>query len=440
MAKFDTLKLHAGYDPAEHNGAVSVPIYQTAAFEMGTVAHSDEMFSFDSWDPLYTRLSNPTTDVLEGRLIELHGATAAVSLASGMAAVTYSLLNITAGSGRILTTPRIYGGALDSLTQVFRENNVGFDIVDDPDDPSSFEKAIHDDTKVIYIESLTNPNATILDVEAIADVAHRHGIPLFVDNTLATPYLLNPFDFGADVVIYSATKGLCGHGNVIAGAIIENGKFDYRNGRFPQFDDKPHFLRSQKDEPRDYYDVFGSEGVFTGRIRGIHLNYLGAALAPFSGYLVLLGIETLSERIDKQVRNAEKLVEYLESRIGKEVLWVKHPHAKGSPYKSLADKYFPKGAGGILSFGLAGGIKERTAFLEAVKIWGFQANIGDAKSLIINPSTTTHTELTPELQRAADIEAETIRLSAGLEDADDLIEDIQQAFDEAFKDQGSRGN
>ena len=188
MARFDTKKLHAGYNPADHNYAVSVPIYATAAFELGTVARSDDMFSFDSWDALYSRLSNPTTDVLEARLIELHDATAAVSLASGMAAVTYSLLNITAGGGRILTTPRLYGGALDSLTQVFRESNVEFDFAEDPDDPASFEKAIKPDTKVIYIESLTNPNATILDIEAIAEVAHKAGIPLFVDNTLATPY------------------------------------------------------------------------------------------------------------------------------------------------------------------------------------------------------------------------------------------------------------
>ena len=434
MTRFDTKKLHAGYNPADHNYAVSVPIYATAAFELGTVARSDDMFSFDSWDPLYTRLSNPTTDVLEARLVELHNATAAVSLASGMAAVTYSLLNVTAGGGRILTTPRLYGGALDSLTQVFRESNVEFDIVEDPDDISSFEKAIKPDTKVIYIESLTNPNATILDIEAIAEVAHLAGIPLIVDNTLATPYLLNPFDFGADVVIYSATKGLSGHGNVIAGVIIENNSFNWNNGKFPQFADTPYFLRSQQGEPRSYLDVF-PDGPFTGRIRGIHLNYLGAALAPFSGYLVLLGLETLSERVQKQVSNAEKIVKYLESRIGKEVLWVKHPSAKGNPYKELADKYFPKGAGGVLSFGLKGSIEDRVKFLENVNVWGFQANIGDAKSLIINPSTTTHTELDAHLQKAADIQDNTIRLSLGLEDPEDLIEDLQQAFDKVFGDE-----
>ena len=431
MSRFDTKKLHAGYNPADHNYAVSVPIYATAAFELGTVKRSDDMFSFDSWDPLYTRLSNPTTDVLEGRLIELHDATAAVSLASGMAAVSYALLNVTAGSGRILATARLYGGALDSFTQVFRENNVAFDIVEDPDNVQNFEKLIKEDTKVIYVESLTNPNATILDIEKIAEIAHKHNIPLIVDNTLATPYLLNPFEFGADVVVYSATKGLSGHGNVIAGVILENNKFNWKNGKFPQFEETPYFLRSQEGQPRNYYDVF-PDGPFTGRIRSIHLNYLGAALAPFSGYLVLLGLETLSERLDKQVRNAEKIVEFLESRIGKEVLWVKHPHAKGSPYADLVKKYFPKGAGAILSFGLKGGLEERIKFLEAVKVWGFQANIGDAKSLIINPSTTTHTELDAHYQKLADIEDATIRLSVGLEDADDLIEDLEQAFKVAF--------
>lgn len=431
MSKFDTKKLHAGYDAAAHNYAVSVPIYATTAFELGSVAHSDEMFSFDSWDPLYSRLSNPTTDVLEARIMELHDATACVSLASGMAAVTNALLNVTAGSGRILATPRLYGGSIDSFTQVFRESNVGYDIVVDPDDPAAYEALIKEDTKVIFIESLTNPNATVLDLEAIADVAHRHGIPLIVDNTLATPYLLNPFEFGADVVVYSATKGLAGHGNVIAGLIVENNQFDWTNGKFPQFLDTPYFLRGQDGSSRNYLDVF-PDGPFTGRIRGIHLNYLGAALAPFSGYLVLLGLETLSERVEKQLHNTRKIIDYLETRIGKEVLWVKHPWAKGNPYAELARKYFPKGAGSILSFGLSGSKEQRTTFLEAVRIFGFQANIGDAKSLIINPSTTTHTELEPDLQKAADISDETIRLSIGLEDADDLIADLEQAFQKAL--------
>jgi len=225
---FDTLKLHAGYNPAEHNHAVSVPIYQTTAFTLDTVKRSDDLFYFDSVEALYTRLSNPTTDVLDARLTALHpGATGAVTLSSGMAAVTYSLLNVTAGKGRILATARSYGGSFDSFEQIFGETGVKYDIVENPDDPANFEALVKEDTKVIYIESITNPNATILDIEAIANIAHKHGIPLIVDNTVATPYLLNPFDFGADVVVYSATKGLTGHGNVIAGAIVENGKSQF---------------------------------------------------------------------------------------------------------------------------------------------------------------------------------------------------------------------
>lgn len=428
---FDTLKLHAGYDAAVHNHAVSVPIYQTTAFALDTVKRSDDMFYFDSSESLYTRLSNPTTDALEGRLIALHkGATGAVSLASGMAAVTYSLLNVTAGSGRILATARSYGGSVDSFEQVFGEFGVQYDIVEDPDDLSSFEKAIKEDTKVIFIESITNPNATILDIEGIAAVAHKHGIPLIADNTLATPYLLNPFEFGADVVVYSATKGLSGHGNVIAGVVLENNKFDWNNGKFPQFSGQPYFLRSQQQKRRSYQDVF-PDTPFTGRIRSIHLNYLGACLAPFSAYLVIIGLETISERLSKAVSNAEKVVEFLETR--PEVAWVKHPHAKGNKYAELAKKYFPKGAGAILSFGLKGDAETRRKFLEAVKVFGFQANIGDAKSLIINPSVTTHIELNPELQAAADIHAETIRLSLGLEDPQDLIQDLVQAFEASAK-------
>ena len=427
---FDTLKLHAGYDPNANNHAVSVPIYQTTAYTLETVKRSDDLFYFDSSDALYTRLSNPTSDALEARLIALHkGATGAVSLASGMAAVTYALLNVTAGSGRILATARSYGGSVDSLEQVFSEFGVKYDLVEDPDDVSSFEKSIREDTKVIFIESISNPNATILDIEEIARVAHKHNIPLIVDNTIATPYLLNPFDFGADVVVYSATKGLSGHGNVVAGAIVENNKFDWNNGKFPQISGKPYFLRSQQQKLRSYQEVF-PETPFTGRIRSIYLNYLGACIAPFSAYLVILGIETLSERIAKQVSNAEKIVEFLETR--PEVLWVKHPHAKGSRYAALAKKYFPKGAGAILSFGLKGDANTRRKFLEAVKVFSLQANIGDAKSLIINPSVTTHIELNPKLQKAADIIPETIRLSVGLEDANDLIDDLKQSFDVAF--------
>lgn len=428
--RFDTLKIHAGYNAAEHNYAVSVPIYQTTAFELETVERSDSLFMFNSADALYSRLSNPTTDVLEARITAMHpGATGAVSLASGMAAVTYSLLNVTAGSGRVITTARLYGGSADSFEQIFEEYGVEVDFVDDPDDIEAYKRLIKPDTKCIYIESITNPNATIPDIEALAVLAHENNIPLIVDNTVATPYLCNPFVFGADVVVYSATKGLTGHGNVIAGIVVENNKFNWANGRFPQFTKTPYFLEGENGEKRNILDVF-PDTPFTGRIRAIHLNYLGAALSPFNGYLVMLGMETLSERIEKQLANTRAVIRFLESR--DEVLWVKHPEAKGNQYKALADKYMPKGAGAVLSFGLKGNDENRKKLLEAVKVFSYQANIGDARSLIINPSRTTHIELKPDIRRAADIEDNTIRLSLGLEDAQDLTEDLEQAFKAAF--------
>ena len=430
MARFDTAKVHGGYVPKDHNWSVSVPIYQTAAYELGSVERSDDMFAFNSMDALYTRLSNPTTDILEARIVAMHpGATGAIALASGMAAVTYSLLNTTGGNGKVLTTARLYGGSLDSFEQVFSEFGVEVDFVADPDDVSAYESLISDDTKCIYIESVTNPNATVLDIEAIADVAHRHGIPLIVDNTVATPYLLNPFEYGADVVVYSATKGLTGHGNVIAGLVVENAKFDWNDEKYPQFTKTPYFLEDLDGSKRNIMDIF-PDSPFTGRIRAIHLNYLGAALSPFNSYLVMLGMETLSERLDKQLKNTKAVIEFLEGR--DEVLWVKHPWASGSPYRKLADKYLPKGAGAILSFGLKGDDSNRKKFLEATEIFSFQANIGDARSLIINPSRTTHIELKPEYQEAADIQDNTIRLSLGLEDARDLIDDLTQAFEKAF--------
>lgn len=428
--KFDTAKVHGGYNPADHNWAVSVPIYQTAAFELGSVERSDSLFAFDNDDALYTRLSNPTTSVLEGRIVAMHeGATGAIALASGMAAVTYSLLNVTAGSGRILANARLYGGSVDSFEQIFEEYGVKADLVEDPDDIASYEKAIKEDTKCIYIESISNPNATVADIEKIAEIAHKHDIPLIVDNTVATPYLINPFEFGADIVVYSATKGLTGHGNAIAGIVVENGKFNFANGKFPQFTKTPYFLEGLDGSKRTILDIY-PDTPFTGRIGAIHVNYLGAALSPFNAYLVMLGMETLSERLDKQLANTKKVIEFLESR--EEVLWVKHPWAKGNPYKELAEKYAPKGAGAVFSFGLKGTYADRTKFLEAVKIFSFQANIGDARSLIINPSRTTHIELKPEYMKAADIQDNTIRLSLGLEDADDLIDDLRQAFEKVF--------
>ncbi len=428
---FDTLKVQAGYRADQHNNAVSVPIYQTAAFALGDSYRADRLFSFSEDDPIYTRLSNPTIDVLEKRLAALHGAAGSIALASGMAAVSYALLNVAGKGGRILTTARFYGGTVDSFSSVFPDLGLEIDLVENPDEPAEIQKKLTAETKAIFIESLTNPFVTIPDLEAIADVAHAHGIPLIVDNTVATPYLLNPFEHGADVVVYSATKALSGHGNVIAGVVIESGKFNYGNGNFPHFEKPLWFLRDGNDVERNILQVF-PRIPFTGRLRAVHLNYLGAALSPFDAYLVLLGLETLSERVDKQVANTKTILEYLEKN--EHVSWVRYPYAKGNPYKALADRYFPKGVGSILSFGFKGTEEQKRIFLASTKVFGYQANIGDARSLIINPAQTTHVELTLEQRKLVGLSLDTIRLSLGLESAKDLIADLDQAFQTAFTD------
>ena len=428
---FDTLKVQAGYRADQHNNAVSVPIYQTAAFALGDSYRADRLFSFSEDDPIYTRLSNPTIDVLEKRLAALHGAAGSIALASGMAAVSYALLNVAGKGGRILTTARFYGGTVDSFSSVFPDLGLEIDLVENPDEPAEIQKKLTAETKAIFIESLTNPFVTIPDLEAIADVAHAHGIPLIVDNTVATPYLLNPFEHGADVVVYSSTKALSGHGNVIAGVVIESGKFNYGNGNFPHFEKPLWFLRDGNDVERNILQVF-PRIPFTGRLRAVHLNYLGAALSPFDAYLVLLGLETLSERVDKQVANTKTILEYLEKN--EHVSWVRYPYAKGNPYKALADRYFPKGVGSILSFGFKGTEEQKRIFLASTKVFGYQANIGDARSLIINPAQTTHVELTLEQRKLVGLSLDTIRLSLGLESAKDLIADLDQAFQTAFTD------
>jgi O-acetylhomoserine (thiol)-lyase len=427
---FDTIKVRGGYDPAQHNQSVAVPIYQTTSFELGDVARARRLTTFEEFGFLYSRVGNPTTAVLEQRIAALDGAAAAVAVSSGMAAVTYALLNTVEGGGRILTTPQLYGGTIDSFKKIYPRFGVEIDAVANVDDPQSFESAIRPDTKGIFVESISNPNAAIADIEAIAKVAHAHQIPLIVDNTFATPYLLNPISFGADVVVYSATKGLSGHGNIIGGIIVESGKFDWGNGKFPQFTESAYTLRDSAGNERSILGAF-PKFPFTARIRFVHVAYLGSSLSPFEAYLALLGIETLSERVSKQVESTKKIVRYLEQH--EKVSWVKYPSAEGSPYKELAAKYLPKGAGSVFTFGFKGTIEQSERFIDATKLFSYQANVGDARSLIINSPKTTHGELTESEQRLADIPPETIRLSIGLEEPSDLIADLDQAFVKAFE-------
>lgn len=427
---FDTLKVRAGYDSSEHNYAVAVPIYQTASYDLGSVERGEKLFGMEEAGYLYTRIGNPTVNVLEQRLAALDHGTGAVAVASGMAAVTYALLNLAEGGGRIVTTPRLYGGTFDAIKHLFPKFGIHVDFVEDSDDPESFRRTIGPDTKAVLIESISNPNATVLDIEAIAAVAHDNGLPLVVDNTFGTPYLFDSFAHGVDIIIYSATKAIGGHGTTLGGVIVENGEFDWSNGKFPHFEQPQYLLREQSTgRERSILEVF-PEAPFTTRVRLSYLAYFGASLSPFDAFLLLQGIETLSERIAKQVSNALRIVDYLQNN--DKVSWVSHPAAAGNPYKALAEKYFPKGAGSIFSFGFKGNEDQLKAFLNAVELFSYHANVGDARSLIINSPKTTHGELNAEEQALSGITPETIRLSIGLEDAEDLIDDLEQAFARAF--------
>lgn len=358
--QFDTKKLRAGYDPKEHNFAVSPPIYQTTSFDFRDVEHAKALFGLRELGNLYTRVGNPTVAVLEQRVSALDGASGAIALASGMAAISYTLLNVAEGGGRILTSPYLYGGSADSFKKVYPKFGINFDLAQNIENPEKLAEEIKPDTKAIYVESISNPSGVLLDIDAIANVAHAHGIPLIVDNTVATPYLYNPIAHGADIVVYSATKGLTGHGNVIAGLVLESGKFNWQSDKFPQFSEKLYTLRDINDNNRSFLEVF-PEFPFTGRIRFNYLNYFGAALSPFDAYLVLIGLETVSERVAKQVKNAEALAEYLKNH--KYVEWVRYPGLEESPYYELAKRDFQKGAGGILSFGFKGTTAQRELVL-----------------------------------------------------------------------------
>lgn len=426
---FDTLKVRGGYNPKDHNYAVSVPIYQTASFELGGTDRFERLRSFSEAGYFYTRIGNPTVSVLEERIAALDGAAAAIAVSSGMAAITLTLFNVAEGGGRILTTQQLYGGTVDSFRKLYPKFGIEIDKVDDTNNLEEYKNAIKEDTKAIFIESISNPGAIVADIEAIAKIAHEHGIPLIVDNTFATPYLLNPIKFGADIVVYSATKALSGHGNVIAGLILESGKFDWGTDKFKHFAEESYFFRDSTGRERNFLEVF-PQFPFIAKLRFHYLAYFGTALSPFDAYLVLLGLETLSERVQKQVSNAEKIIRYLEKE--ERVSWINHPAAEKSPQKELAKKYFPKGAGSNFSFGINGTEDQINEFLNSVKLFSYQANIGDARSLIINPPKVTHGELNPNEQTEAAIPPETVRLSIGLEDAEDLIADLKQAFQKAF--------
>ncbi|MFV0343549.1 MAG: O-acetylhomoserine aminocarboxypropyltransferase/cysteine synthase family protein [Anaerocolumna sp.] len=419
--KFETLQLHVGQEnPDPTTDARCVPIYQTSSYVFANSAQAAGRFNLSEGGNIYTRLMNPTSDVFEQRIAALEGGIAALATASGSAAVAYAIQNIAHAGDHIVSAVTIYGGTFNLFAHTFEDYGISTTFVD-PDEEGSFEKAIKPNTKAIFIESLGNPNSSIIDIQAIADIAHKHGIPLIVDNTFATPYLLRPIEYGADVVVHSATKFIGGHGTSIGGVIIDSGKFDWAaSGKF----------KGLTDPNPSYHGISFTNAVgaaaYVTKIRVTLMRDTGATISPFNSFLFLQGLETLSLRVERHVENALKIVEFLKNH--PKVDKVNHPSLKDNPYHDLYNKYFPKGGSSIFTFEIKGGSKEAMAFIDQLEIFSLLANVADVKSLIIHPASTTHSQMTEEELIASGIKPNSIRLSIGTEHIDDLIYDLDQAF------------
>lgn len=415
--KFETLQVHAG-QTLDPTGSRAVPIYQTTSYVFESADQAANRFALTDAGNIYTRLTNPTTAVVDERVAKLEGGTAGITVASGSAAITYAILNIADSGDHIVAASTLYGGTYNLFSVTLPKLGVTTTFVD-PDFVENFEKAITSKTKALFIETIGNPGINLIDVEAVAEIAHRHGLPLIVDNTFGTPYLFRPIEHGADIVVHSATKFLGGHGTTLGGVIVESGKFDWKNGNFPGFT-----------EPDPHYNglVFGDLGeiAFTTKIRAQLLRDTGAAISPLSSFLLLQGIETLSLRVERHVENTRKVVNYLANH--PKVSWVNYPNLPGNKYKALADRYFPNGAGSIFTFGIKGGREAGSKFIDSLELFSHLANVADAKSLVIHPATTTHAQLNDEELKAAGVTPDMIRLSIGIENIDDILADLEQAL------------
>lgn len=419
--KFETLQLHVGQEnPDPATDARAVPIYQTTSYVFKNSAHAAARFGLADAGNIYGRLTNSTEGVFEERMAALEGGVAALATASGAAAITYTLQALAKAGDHVVSAKTIYGGTYNLLAHTLKEFGVDTTFVD-PDDPQNFKKALQDNTKLIFIESLGNPNSNIIDIEAVAKIAHDHKIPLVIDSTFATPYLLRPIEHGADIVVHSATKFIGGHGTTLGGVIVDGGKFDWKeSGKFPQFSaPNPSYHGIA------FTDAAGP-AAFVTYIRAIILRDTGATISPFNAFLLLQGLETLSLRVERHVENALKVVDYLTKH--PQVEHVNHPSLADSGYQDLYKKYFPKGAGSIFTFEIKGGAKEAQDFIDHLELFSLLANVADVKSLVIHPASTTHSQLTEEELADQGIKPNTIRLSIGTEHIDDIIEDLEQAF------------
>jgi O-acetylhomoserine (thiol)-lyase len=417
---FNTLSIHAGATPDPTTGARATPIYQTTSFVFDDVEHAASLFGLQTFGNIYTRIGNPTNNVLEERVAALEGGTGALAVASGHAAQILVFHALLEPGDEIVAAKRLYGGSINQLSHSVK--SFGWNVVwADTDDLSTFEKAITPKTKAIFIESIANPGGIVTDIEGIAKIAKKAGVPLIVDNTLATPYLIRPFEHGADIIIHSATKFLGGHGNSIAGIIIDGGKFNWAgNKRYPMLS-----------APRPEYngivlaETFGNF-AFAIATRVLGLRDLGPALSPFNAFLIVTGIETLALRVQKHSDNALKVAEWLSKH--PQVSWVSYAGLKSDKYHALQQKYSPKGAGAVLTFGLKGGFDAGVKLVSNVELFSHLANIGDTRSLIIHPASTTHKQLTDEQKKAAGAGPEVVRLSVGIEDVEDIIADLEKGL------------
>ncbi|PUA29542.1 MAG: O-acetylhomoserine aminocarboxypropyltransferase [Cellvibrio sp. 79] len=422
--KFETQSVHAGYTPDPTTKSVAVPIYQTVAYAFDSAQHGADLFDLKVAGNIYTRIMNPTNDVLEKRVAALEGGIAALALASGQAAVTYAIQTIAEAGDNIVSSTALYGGTYNLFAHTLPQYGITTRFADH-ENPDSFEPLIDERTKAIFVESLGNPQGNVTDIARIAEIAHRHGVPLIVDNTVATPYLLRPIEHGADIVVHSLTKYLGGHGTTVAGAIVDSGKFPWANY-------KEKFKRLNEPDV-SYHGVVYTEALgaaaYIGRARVVPLRNTGAALSPFNAFLILQGIETLALRLERINDNTQKIAEYLQQH--PKVSWVNYAGLPGNKYHELARKYLGGKASGLLTFGLkADDSREAGArFLDALQLFTRLVNIGDAKSLATHPASTTHRQLSPEELAKAGVGVDTVRLSIGIEHIDDLFDDLKQALE-----------
>ena len=417
--KFETLAIHAGQEPDPATGSRALPIYQTTAYSFKDSDHAARLFALEESGNIYTRLTNPTTEAFEKRMAALEGGSGAVAFASGHAAIVGTFLNFLQTGDEIVSSSTLYGGTFNLLQSTLPHLGITTHFVD-AQDPENFRKAITPKTKAVYAETIGNPKIDVLDIAAVADIAHEHGLPLIIDNTFLTPYLCRPLEFGADIVIHSATKFIGGHGTSMGGIVIDGGKFNWNSEKFP--------LLSQPDPSYhglNYAEALGST-AFCTRLRTQILRDYGACISPFNSFLLMQGLETLPLRLARHVENALAIAKFLEAH--PQVSWVSYPGLPSHPDYAKAQKYIPKGAGAIFTFGINGGLLAGKKFIDSLKLFSLLANVGDAKSLVIHPASTTHSQLSAEQRTQAGVPDDLIRLSIGIENVDDLLEDLSQAL------------